>query len=220
MKSKGKVGLKNAVMFRYKPIDADGLFWAVVISPLFFLISWGIASQAETAFAFFLTWCFFLLGVFSIVFGLVSQVWTWREDFLLKKNCLNWTEQFFPNKIDRPISDFLYHFCKEVNKEPKELLPTTSLTPYFCQPDSDFIDELNRELVFFLTDIFSESDLHGIDLEGFCGKTLGSVIEVIPPNDQMKKYWFRRMLQNEYVTGFIFLIAFFAILFIGIALFL
>lgn len=204
MKSKLKSIAGRSIMYRRKPIDAGGLFIALIISPILLLFFWMASSGEMTITSCVSSLILLVSAILSFFWGFGSQIWQWRADYLLRMNCLKWVDQYFPNKTDRPISDFLYKFCEEVDKRPSDLSPATLLGPLLNLPP--------EEIIWFLGSVLSQADLHGIELEGFCGKTLGSVIEVIPPNDQTKQFWLWSLLGNNVLQGVVFFFGFFFVL--------
>ena len=117
---------------RKRPIDATGIFWALVC----------------LAFGYFLLWLIPVAGIAvlaAVPLCSIYQIWTWRNEYSAKQAAMRWCDTHFSSETDLPLVDFMTSLSLYARCDLETVKPSTRLDEIFELHDDDWIDLTENE---------------------------------------------------------------------------
>ena len=151
---------------RNRPIDASGLFWALVsiLAGFFYGEIYSVV-------------CYFIFGV-SALLCVRSQFRTWASDMAIDRQATQWCQTHYPEFGGTPIVDFLVGLAHVLEIRFDGLTPTTPLV-HLILPDVRTFDAIELDLPNLLRMAGREARLDNRDYASFTGLTLDDAIRFV-----------------------------------------
>ncbi|MFO1021421.1 MAG: hypothetical protein U0903_12100 [Planctomycetales bacterium] len=155
---------------RGRPIDATGLFWALVLVPIGCFYS-----------VVFLGWNDFVLeGVvfLGVVAGLLWQFRRWKFDAVTNRQATEWCRQHYPELVGTPVVDWLVALVHILRIDLRTLKPSSVLVDLAMSAYGK-VDMPFDDFPEILEDIAYDARICIVEWSSFSGSTVDDAIQFV-----------------------------------------